>query len=302
MRLGRKVEEPVRRSAAQDTYSFRRSRTITGSTSSGVRTVGEQHSQLKSPRLHEHTLRRHRRKLLLYLGVALLASGSLWYLVSQYIGESIQASPVITQSELRINTKKYEDLVHAYLNEHPFERFAFALNPGSLDAYIVAKSPEVKHASMTKSEGLGNGELSLTFRQPVAAWTIQQHRYFVDAEGTIFTENYFSTPPVTVVDKSGINADAGVIASNKLLHFIGRLVTLIDASGAGIVETIELPPSSTREVDVHLVDKPFSIKTNLDRDPAGQAMDVKNAISYVNAHQITPQYLDLRVSSKAYYR
>jgi len=76
MRSRRRQEQPVRQprmDADEQSYAFRRSRTITGSTTDNVRAAGENRAQLKSPRLHEHSLRKHRRKLLAYLLLILTA-------------------------------------------------------------------------------------------------------------------------------------------------------------------------------------------------------------------------------------
>jgi hypothetical protein len=40
----------------------------------------------------------------------------------------------------------------------------------------------------------------------------------------------------------------------------------------------------------------------MDRDPAGQAADIVSAVRYVQQKQINPEYLDVRVASKAFYR
>ena len=77
---------------------------------------------------------------------------------------------------------------------------------------------------------------------------------------------------------------------------------MTNASGAGVVESVDLPPNSTRQVDIKLKDRNYIIKTNVDRDPAGQAADIVNTLRYIDAKGIVPAYLDIRVSSKAFYR
>jgi len=306
LKLGSKKDSPTRNpQSARDAnieYSFRRSRTITGSASSDVRSASEGRAQLKSPRLHEHTLRRHRRKLLGYLGLVVVASGLLWYAVSQFIGSTDSVRPVAAQIQVVPDKATYTQLVQRYLGEHPFERFLFALNDDQLSAYVRAHAPEVQSVTLEAGDKLWSGELSVKFRQPVAAWTIQNKRYFVDDTGQAFTRNYFAEPSVTVADKSGIGADTATLASAKLLFFIGRLITLINQAQVAEVERVELPAHSTREIDLKLKGHEYLIKLDLSRDPAGQAADVVAAVRYVVAHGIQPQYLDVRVSSKAYYR
>ena len=233
----------------------------------------------------------------------MLFAGILWYVIASYVGNTIAVGTYTTQPVSRaLDAAKYQDLTKRYLAERPFERFEFALNEDTFSQFISTHAPEVSEASLATGDGLGSGQLSLRLREPVASWTIKGQQYFVDADGLAFTANYFTVPAVVVTDKSGINADAGVIASTKLLRFIGRVVTIINQAGLTPVEAVTLPAGSTREVDFKLKDKDYLIKAHLDRDPAGQATDIINAVRYVDSKGIAPKYLDVRVSSKAYYR
>ncbi len=304
--MRRDNQPPVRQprsSEVDQSYAFRRSRTITGSAATSVRAAGEERGQLRSPRLHEHSLRKHRRKLSLYLVATMAIAGALWYMLASYIGNTITVSTYAAQPVTRpLDEVRYRALVQQYLAERPFERFEFATNQDTFSQFMSTHASEVSAASLATGDGLGTGQLQLRLREPVASWTIKGRQYFVDTDGLAFTANYFAVPTVVVSDKSGINADAGVIASTKLLRFIGRVVTLVGKAGISPVEAVTLPAGSTREVDFKLKDRDYLIKAHLDRDPAGQATDIINAVKYVEAKGIAPKYLDVRVSSKAYYR
>ncbi|MEO5499489.1 MAG: hypothetical protein ABIR46_03250 [Candidatus Saccharimonadales bacterium] len=295
---------PVRQPRFQDGTEavFRRSRTLTGSANDTVRAANESRGQLQSPRLHEHGLRAHRRKLAAYLLASLTVCGMLWYVVSSYIGGGISVGTSMTQPlATELDEARYQSLVDTYLGNHPLEYFQFALDADTFNQYIQSQASEVANASLTRGEGIGQAQLILTLREPVIAWTIKNQQYFVDASGHAYTKNYFATPQVVVSDKSGVSADAGVVASTKLLRFIGRVTVLVNQSGTLRVERIELPPGSTRQVDFKLADRPYIIKAHLDRDPAGQAADIVNAVGHIETHAINPAYVDVRVSSKAFY-
>lgn len=306
MRRDSRGQSPVRQprtEASGQSFAFRRSRTITGSAATSVRAAGEERGQLQSSRLHEHSLRKHRRKLTAYLAFSLVLCGVLWYVVISYMGNTVQTATASTQPVQRtLDSARYQGLVRNYFNEHPLERFQFSLDETAFTQYVRANAPEVASARLEKGSGFGTASLTLTLREPIVAWTIKNQQYFVDSEGSAYTVNYFSAPTVVVTDKSGISAEAGVVASAKQLRFIGRVITLVNASGISPVEHVELPPNSTREVDLKLKDRSYVIKTHVDRDPAGQAADIINAVKYVEAKAINPQYLDVRVSSKAFYR
>lgn len=305
MRHDNRRQSPVRQprnTEAEQSFAFRRSRTITGSAATNVRAAGEERGQLRSPRLHEHSLRKHRRKLSFYLLLTVLLASSLWYVVSSYIATVTVGTQTAQAVQAPLRSTDYQTLVDRYFADHPFERFRFALDERSFNTYMVTHATEVSAATLETSGKFGEGALSLRLREPVVAWTIKNQQYFVDAEGVAYTINYFATPTVVVTDKSGVSADAGVVASAKLLRFIGRVITLVNQSGTAPVQSVELPTNSTRQVDFKLQDHDYIIKAHLDRDPAGQAADIVNAVRYVEAKGINPTYLDVRVSSKAYYR
>lgn len=305
MRHDNRQQSPVRRSRSTETegsFAFRRSRTITGSAATNVKAASEDRGQLRSPRLHEHSLRKHRRKLSFYLLLTVLLAGSLWYVVSSYVATVTVGTQTTQATQTPLQSATYQGLVDRYFADHPFERFRFALNVRSFNQFMVASAPEVSAAALETSDGFGEGALTLRLREPVVAWTIKNQQYFVDADGVAYTTNYFATPTVVVTDKSGVSADAGVVASGKLLRFIGRVITLVNQAGVAPVQSVELPTNSTRQVDFKLKDHDYIIKAHLDRDPAGQAADIVSAVQYVEAKGINPAYLDVRVSSKAYYR
>lgn len=286
-----------------DTYSFRRSRTITGSSASTVRAATEDRGQLRSTRLQEHDLRRHRRKLSLYLVLSLTVIGLVGALLEQYSGNNVIISANSAEASTKdIDTARYRQLAAEYYTDHPLEHFRFALNIDTFADTLRSKAPEIVDAEVVRGDGVLQGEVKLTFRRPVVSWTIKGEKYYVDANGEAFSVNYFAEPPVTVVDESGIDPNTGVIASGKFLRFMGRVITLVNESGVTTVSGIVIPRGVTRQIDLKLANVPYPFKTNLDRDPAGQATDVINAYKYFTARGLTPAYVDVRVSSKAFYR
>lgn len=286
-----------------DTYSFRRSRTITGSSASTVRAATEDRGQLRSTRLQEHDLRRHRRKLSFYLVLSLTVVGLVGALLEQYSGNNVIISANSAEASTKdIDTARYRQLAAEYYTDHPLEHFRFALNIDTFADTLRSKAPEIVDAEVVRGDGVLQGEVKLTFRRPVVSWTIKGEKYYVDANGEAFSVNYFAEPPVTVVDESGIDPNAGVIASGKFLRFMGRVITLVNESGVTTVSGIVIPRGVTRQIDLKLANVPYPFKTNLDRDPAGQATDVINAYKYFTARGLTPAYVDVRVSSKAFYR
>lgn len=284
-------------------YSFRRSRTLTGSSAPDVRAATEDRGQLRSSRLKEHDLRRHRRKLSAYLFISLLFVVAAGILLEQYNGNDVSISTSTAEASTKpIDVGRYQQLASEYYAQRPFERFRFALDMEAFAASLRSRAPEIADARVVRGDGVLKGEVKLTFRKPVVSWTIKGERYYVDMNGEAFRINYFAEPTVSVADESGIDPTAGVIASGRFLRFMGRVITLVDESKVATVTGITIPRGVTRQIDLSLSGVPYRFKTNLDRDPAGQAADIVSAYTYMTAKGITPAYVDVRVSSKAFYR
>ena len=293
--------EPVRRphmTEVKDAYMFRRSRTLTGSLSNSVRAVGELSADLQSDRLKHHTLRAKRRKLGLVLLGCVVGAVTAIYLLDQYISHVSTVTEVIPVSR----RASYEATVQAYLSNHPSEHFRFSLDQRKLLAFMQARHPEIADVEIAGGGFFQSSYFTPTLREPVAAWTLGQKTLYIDSSGTSFETLYTAPPSLVVEDKSGIDPnDTGVIASARMLRYIGRLVAFVQESGSQ-VEKVQLPPNTSRQVDLYLQGRPYAFKTNSDRDPAGQAADVIQAARHLDRVGLTPKYVDVRVSSKAYYQ
>jgi hypothetical protein len=302
----RRRNEPVRkpRSASNDeSLTFRRSRTITGSTVSHITAASEARSTLQSPRLHEQSLRQHRKRLIGALLTALVLLAVCAYVVSCYVFGPVTVGYMSTQATTKpLDQQRYQTQLMTYFDKRPLERFSFFLDESALQNYFISISPELSDVRLERDQGLLAWRLDVKLRQPVVTWTLNDRQYFVDTNGVSFTVNYFGSPEVTVTDRSGIGSSAGVIASNRLLRFIGRVIALVDESDIPPVRSVELPSGSTRQVEFKLDGVAYPLRANLDRDPAGQAADIINAVHYVSEKSLSPAYVDVRVSGRAYYR
>lgn len=287
-------------SAELDTkYSFRRNRTLTGSLASGVASANEQAAELKSSRVQSHHLRRHRRRAF----SALLAVGVGGLLLAFLLSQSIMTIRA-TSSAKNPDLAMYEQKIHDYLLRRPMERFRFSLNTQALTTYLQAQNmPEVESvASDIKPNGLGKAILELTFRKPVVAWQTAGVKLYVDALGNSFQRNYLPEPAVQVVDQTGIQSQNNqVLASNRFLGFIGKVVGRMKDNGLTVTELI-LPANTTRQVQVRIQDVPYLVKFSVDRPAGEQAEDAARSVKYISQQGMSPEYLDVRVSGKAFYR
>lgn len=304
------AEQPRRRQLTDEQVSqrqaehvgaamFRRNRTLVGSSSANVSSASELTGDLRSPRAHVHHLSAHRRRLSTILFMVIAAVCLLTWVLYEFTA-SIHVSS--TESSIAIQSDRYQRAVDDYFAEHPFERMRFALNTDQLTQYLQQVVPEVASVETAGAAGIATTQLDVTFRHPIAGWLIGSKQYYVDKDGVPFQLNYFEQPKVKIIDQSGVPQTAGTaVASARFLRFIGRTVDLAQANALTVEQAI-IPTNTTRQVEIKVAGHPYPIKLSLDRPVGEQVEDMQRAISYFDSKQVTPQYIDVRVSGKAYYR
>lgn len=283
-------------------YTFRRSRTLPGSSSPNVKTTKRHTDMQQSSRLQSHALKRRRRQIVAILVVLIVLIIGTYWLMTQYVAnvESISYSPA---PQTTPNKTRYESVIDKYLRAHPLERFRFVLNDARLSQYISQKLPEVVSVSSVGG-GIGYGDYKINLRKPIIAWQLGGREYLVDSSGAAFSKNYYQKPAISVIDKSNlaVSGSKDAVASDSFLAFLGRLVDRVDKTGLGSVESLTIPADATREVDIKLKGEGYFFKLDINRDDVAQVQDMQRVIGYFKQHKINPQYVDLRVAGRAFYR
>lgn len=303
MNLFKKQHKQVRQpriSDKNDAYAFRRSRTMTGTSSDEIRVVAETHTDLKSDRLKHYVLRKKRQRILVYLSSVIAVVFGLIALLNNFMSSVIVVSAgKAPETQIAL----YERAVNEYLSQYPSERFIFALRGDALLMSLQKELPEIRAVTFDVRSWLKPARVTIDLRKPIASWTIGASKYYIDSYGVAFKNNYYGVEPLlSVEDKTGIDPTSTVsVASERMIHYIGRVVALLEQRDLSVVR-LELPSATSRRVDIYVADRPYAIRTSIDRDPAGQVVDIVNAIKYLNVKNITPSYADVRVSSKLYYK
>jgi len=281
-------------------YIFQRNRTLTGSTSSQLSDPGRQ-SDLKSPRTHAHHLALRRRKIGAIFLIVLGACLFLFMLLMQFTA-SVTVDVSNANISKKIDDARYIKAINDYLGLHPFSRLRFALNKTDLKDYLVSVVPEVADVTNVSLGTIGQTNVTLSMRQPVAGWTINLNQYFVDANGVAYQQNYFAAPAVEIVDQSGVALEQGTtVASNNFLGFVGRVVALSASRKYQVTQAI-IPSGTTRELEIVLQGVTPHVRLSIDRPAGEQVEDMDNALKYLAAHGQAPSYIDVRVSGKAFYK
>lgn len=279
--------------------TFRRNQTLTGSASAHVQTIREDTAHIKSPRVHVHLLARQRRRLGFLFATVCLVAGLLYALMSQFTAMAVvQASP---DASLQLDSA-YAASIESYLQSQPLERLKFLLNPARLQAYMQAAHPEIQTIKAASQAGLGTTRFMVTPREPVAGWNVKGNQEYVDASGVAFTKNYFAAPTVQIVDQSGLQVSAGQpLASNRFLGYVGQIVGLARQQGLNVTQ-VTIPAGTTRQIDLTFSNVSYLVKLSINRPAGEQVEDMSRAIAWMRQQNLTPKYIDVRVSGRAFYQ
>lgn len=202
------------------------------------------------------------------------------------------------------DTAKYQTAIASYLSRQPFERLSFNIDKNHLERAIQAESPEVLQIKQITSGFLRPTRFELALRQPVATMFVNQQRYFVDAAGVPFSHNYHQAPEIEINDQSGIRQSGQLnqqLISGRFLRFIGRAIALTSEKGHQIT-TATIPTGTVHQIEFKVKGFDLYIKMTIDREVAEQVEDLTRSLDYIKRTGLKPQYLDVRVINKVFYK
>ncbi|MDO4781220.1 MAG: hypothetical protein Q4A34_02425 [Candidatus Saccharibacteria bacterium] len=265
------------------------------------RTLNTRHSDSPaetSERLLSHMTAQRRKKLLRVAAGIVVTCGVLLLLLSQIAVSVAVQTPDAASAK---HADRYIAALQQYYGSRPSERFLPLLQSKPLEEFFLAHAPEVKTVRV-ESRGILAGRLKLTFRQPVAQWSSGDHTYFVDDHGVTFERNYFMTPSVVVKDQSGIPASAGQeVINRQFLGFLGQAVAQLKQRNLKVTEAV-LPPHTVRQLELTVEGLPYRIKMTSERSAKSQVEQAMRTIGFLQSQHRTPQYIDVRVDQRVFYR
>lgn len=286
--------ESTTSSGSSSGSQFRRNQTL-----SGYRRDDQQPEASSRQKAHHLALQRRRLGgiFVLVLGAAVLLGLLLWQLVAQ-----VEVTTSSKQLSTSFDTKPYNDAIEGYLALNPAQRLRFTLDQTALSEYVSAILPEVESVRLASTPGIARADFMITFRTPVAGWQINSQQYYVDASGAVFKKNYYQSPSVQIVDESGVKPEQGsTVVGTRLLGFLGKVVSQAGERGYTVTKAV-LPQNTTRELDVTIDGIATRVKLAIDRGAGEQVEDMARALNYLKSRNMSPQYLDVRVSGRAAYK
>ena len=282
----REMREKILEERSREKGDFRRGKTIS------------RHQKEHSERSENQKLVIRRRKL----GAFFMILAIFISLISIFLFQFISKVSVVSNESKSQNLSKYEKSVEEYLNINPSERILSNLNKNALLESLQKDYPEVLSISDIKFNGLTSYKIYLDFRKPVASWLVDGKEFFVDSEGVSFNINNFEKPSLNIIDDSGAIVSNGKnVASSSFFSFIGKLVSAANKQGLE-VSKIRIPPLSLRQVEVSVKGVSYFARMSTADSAEGQIINFKKAIEYFITHKISPNYIDLRIEGRGYYK
>lgn len=292
-------ESRIPRESADDSATFRRNRTLTGSPSSHVRGAVEQSAHMKSGRVQAHELTMRRRRIGGIFTIVAVVSILLLVVVLNFTATVVIDTPSVSHA---VDSNRYKKTIDEYLAYRPIERIRFFTDNTQLTEYVAHSHPEVASINVAGGGGFATSVFDVHLRKPLASWTINNQRYYVDAKGVSFELNQYESPSISVVDESGVPVESGVsIASNRFLSYVGRTIALFQEHDVKVSQ-VTIPFGTTRQIEVTLQGREYPVKLSIDREVGVQVEDAVRAVRYIDSQQKSPQYIDVRVSGKAFYQ
>ena len=282
----REMREKILEERSREKGDFRRGKTIS------------RHQKEHSERSENQKLVIRRRKLSAFFVILAIFIS----LISIFLFQFISKVSIVSNDSKSQNLSKYEKSVEEYLNINPSERILSNLNKNALLESLQKDYPEVLSISDIKFNGLTSYKIYLDFRKPVASWLVDGKEFFVDSEGVSFNVNNFEKPSLNIIDDSGAIVSNGKnVASSSFFSFIGKLVSAANKQGLE-VSKIRIPPLSLRQVEVSVKGVSYFARMSTADSAEGQIINFKKAIEYFGTHKISPNYIDLRIEGKGYYK
>lgn len=296
----RRQSERAIRPVSENTEAFKRGRTITGSISSMIRSANEASADLKSSRVHAHSLHKTRKQLLFALSVTVILLSGVYAAISQFT-----ASPVVRVSPDPSITigREYEKAIDSYLDANFMQRWRPLLDENRLALHLLEATPEVRSIHVRGSAGFGKTRYDVEFREPIASWKVGGKELFVDTEGIPFEKSYFGSPKMRIADENEMLVHNGgqSVMSKRFMSYIGQVLGMTEQQGYQ-VHTITIPRGMTRQIHVHLSGVGYYFKFSSDRSAIESVEDMTRTIGWLREKQLSPEYADLRVSGKAFYK
>lgn len=162
-----------------------------------------------------------------------------------------------------------------------------------------ARQRKLEHLTARKHRQIRNAFIvfgTLAAIAVVVVVLINQVNKMISEREAKIVEKYPVEPTVTIVDEN-----VGDNVSTRVKTFVARLEA--DAAEKNTqVDHVVLPFQKAREILIYYVGRNEYYRMTTERGSAVQAEDAERMMRYLDEKGLTPEYVDLRIEGKAYYK
>lgn len=206
------------------------------------------------------------------------------------------------------DTSVYEKTVENELQSSIFNKNKLTVNTSGIARDLTINFPEISKASITLPIIGSNPTVYIEpYRPTFVLTTLDNTAFLLDENGKALVSTSHITDPgeldaPVLQDKSGTPVRLGSQAlPRSIIRFTEEVISLLEAAGVDY-SSLVLPPASS-ELDVYIEGKPYFVKFNLQDDSRQQVGTFLATKLRLEKDKITPaQYIDVRLSERAYYR
>lgn len=202
----------------------------------------------------------------------------------------------------------YQEAAAKSLSRSIFNKNKLTIDSGSVSHDLIHQYPELASATVTTPLVGHQPTVYITPYEPsFMLSTIDNKVFLLDTNGRALASNSQITSDhnvqvPTLEDKSGLAISLGTQAlPADTVHFATEVLSLLAAAKVGYTQLVL--PASSSELDVYISGQPYFVKFNLQGDAKLEVGTFLATQERLTTDKTTPtQYIDVRVSERAYYR
>lgn len=200
------------------------------------------------------------------------------------------------------NANEYATAMHSILSHSMANRTKLTADLSGSSSQLERQFPELQDASMTVPI-IGNRPIVyVQLAEPALIVQSPKGTYALNSDGVVLAKLLNTLPNVPVVaDESGTTPSLGKqLLPGTTASFI-RSIAYQLKSAKLTVSVFVLPRSSPYEMDVRLEGAKYVIRMNLVESPLEQSGAIVATIQHLS-NNLPSQYIDVRVSGRAYFK
>lgn len=186
--------------------------------------------------------------------------------------------------------------IHADLTQSNLLTF----HPAKLSHQLLTAMPQLEAVDVER-RWPHSVALTITIKRPALGWSTGGQAYLLDDDGTVIGSLPAGSKLPVVVDSSNLPVQGGQqVVTASFIDFCTTLITALPATGLKATQfTVQ---QTTYDLTVQ-TNQPYHLIFDTTRNVNDEVSDLKTIqAKLAQLHQTPNQYIDLRISGRAYYQ